>query len=320
MCRSLVVLLIACGAVGLAGPAAAQQTVTGLSGNNLVTFQTSAPGTFTGTVAVTGLTPGDALVAIDYRPAGAGVQSTTPELVGIGYNSLAGTARVYTLNTATGQATSVNPNTLTIGAGLSQVTADFNPTPDAIRVVTSAASPANNNFRFPNGGRGTLQTDTPLVVANPSDLPNVPDIRATAYSRNVAGGGPNGRTTLYEIDAANNALVTQGSVDFFAGSGVSPNTGSLGRVATLSGITGASVVDLDIFSTSGADRGTAYISNGTVFFTLDLDTGVATSLGTLAGGISDFAVLVTPVPEPGSLLLIGAVAAGAIRTVRRRRT
>lgn len=275
-------------------------TVTGLSGGNLVTFDSATPGSFTNSVGVNGLTSGDTLVAIDYRPADG-------RLIGLGYNSTAGTARVYTLDTSTGLATSINTNPLSIGANLSVVTADFNPTANAIRVVTSAGT--GNNLRITMGGAGVLAMDTDL---NPGPA----SILATAYSYNVAGGGAgNGRTTLYEINGGN--LVTQGSVDFSAsGGGTSPNSGTLTTVAALSGFTGTAV-DLDIYSDSAASPGTAYLSNGTSFYTLNLSTGAATSLGTLQSGITDFAVI----PEPSSTMLIGAAFSGlALMRGNRRRS
>lgn len=278
------------------GGVASAISVTGLAGSNLVTFDSATPGVFSNSVAVSGLTAGDSLVAIDYRPADG-------RLIGVGYNSAAGTARVYTLDTSTGLATSINLNTLSIGTGLSQVTADFNPTANAIRVVTSSGT--GNNLRITMAGAGALALDSDL---NPGPA----SIRATAYSFNVAGGGASGRTTLYEINGNN--LVSQGSVDFFTGSGTSPNTGTLTTIAALSGINGANVVDLDIYSTSASDPGTAYISDGAAFYTLNLATGQATSLGNLQSGITDFAII----PEPSAAILVAGATLGAAGLRRRR--
>ena len=292
-------------AFGGASAVSSAATVTGLFGNSLFTFDSATPGVFANTVGVTGLTAGDSLVAIDYRP-------VDGKLVGFGYNASSGTARVYTLDTGTGLATSINANTLSIGVGLSVVTADFNPTANALRVVTGGFP--NNNFRIGTAATGALATDTALSSSDPNlDFPSA--IVATAYSRNVAGGGPNGRTTLFEIDGVNNSLVIQGSMDFFAGGGGdSPNNGNLTEVIGLTGINGGDIEDLDIFSTSGNDVGTAFVTDGLSFFGLDLTTGVATSNGMLQSAITDFAVI----PEPSGVLLFGVASMGALFGRRRR--
>ena len=271
--------------------------------NTLVSFDSATPGTILNTVTLSGLTGGDAVVGIDYRPID-GV------LIGLGYNSSTGTARVYSITTA-GVATSINANTLTLGTGLVRVTADFNPTANAIRVVTSAAT--TNDLRITTGGTGAQANDTDLNPANAG-------IRSTAYSRNNAGGGTSGATTLYEIDGINNALVTQGSIDFFTGSGTSPNTGTLTTAATLTGVTGSSIVGFDIFNapgTAAGSAGTAFVATSTALSTLNLATGAATPNGTIGTGLT--IVDIAAVPEPGSVLLSGLAAAGFACSVRRRR-
>ncbi|HUP79967.1 MAG TPA: DUF4394 domain-containing protein [Pirellula sp.] len=267
------------------------------STNALVTFDSATPGTILSNIAVSGLTAGDSLVGIDYRPADG-------QFVGLGYNSGTGAARVYALNG--GVATSIN--TLALGPGLNRITADFNPTANALRVVTSAAT----NFRAPTGGTGALTPDANINGGNNTG------ILATAYSRNNAGGGTSGATTLYAIDGTN--LVTQGSIDFFTGSGTSPNTGTLSTVAALSGVTGSSIVGFDIFNapgTAAGSPGTAFIATNNALFSLNLVTGAASSLGTVGGGFT--IVDIAAVPEPSSLAFASLAIAGVIAGYRRRR-
>lgn len=288
---------------GFLGDARAAIITALTSANSLVTINSTMPGNNITTVGVTGLTVGDVLVGIDYRP-------LDSSLIGLGYNAATGTARVYSI-TSGGFATSINVNTLNIGLNLNRVTADFNPTANALRIVTSATT--GNNLRIPTGGTGALvTTDGDLNAANTG-------IRATAYSRNNAGGGTSGATTLYEIDGTNNSLVTQGSIDFFTGSGTSPNTGTLTAVAALTGVTGSSVVGFDIESlpgTAAASPGNAFLATNRELFSLNLTTGAASSLGNFAAGttILDIAA----VPEPGSIALCGLALSGLAFRFRRR--
>ncbi len=314
--RSLFILVTAVAATLVRPTEVKAATATALIDNagtlQLLNFDTATPGTLIGSaLTLSGLGVNETLVGIDYRP-------LDSVLVGLGYNSVTGAAKVYSISLSTGVLTSINANTLTLATGITRLTMDFNPTANAVRVVTSAAT--SNNLRIPTGGTGVLTTDTDLNPANAG-------IRATAYSRDNAGGGTSGATTLYEIDGTNNALVSQGSVDFFTGSGgTSPNTGTLTTVGTLTGVTGSAVVGFDIFNalgTAASSPGTAYLATGPgAFLTLSLGTTAASSVGTIGGtytAVRDIAVQ-TPVPEPGSLALLGLTALGfAGRRVRARR-
>ncbi|MEO6741322.1 MAG: DUF4394 domain-containing protein [Chthoniobacteraceae bacterium] len=168
-------------------------TLLGFCGKADAVGITRLTNTNTNAVTLSGITGGDAVVGIDYRP-------IDGLLIGPGYNSATGTARVYSI-TAAGVATSINGNTLTLGTGLARVTADFNPFANAIRIVTSGAGGANstafgnNNFRIGTGGTGALVTAAGDL--NPANT----GIRATAYSCNNAGGGTSGATTLMKLTA-----------------------------------------------------------------------------------------------------------------------
>lgn len=293
-------MVFACGLIGDARAAIITALTTA---NTLVTIDSAAPGTNINTVGISGLIGSDVLVGIDFRP-------VDFSLIGFGYNSVAGTSHVYSINPSTGAATSININPLNIGTGLSRVTADFNPTANALRVVTSSTT--SNNLRIPAGGTGALTTDTDLNPANTG-------MRATAYSRNNPGGGTSGATTLYEIDGTNNALVTQGSVDFFTGSGTSPNTGTLTTVGGLTGVTGSTLVGFEILNLSGtaaSSPGNAFLATSGSLFSLNLATGAATSLGSFAIGTNILDI--TAVPEPGSIALCGIALAGLAFRARKR--
>ena len=293
--------------LGLIGNAEAVQ-ITGLTtAGTLVTFDSATPGTINSTVTLSGIFGGDSVLGIDYRP-------IDGLLIGLGYNSTNGATHVYSI-TSGGAATVIN--TMTLVPGLARVTADFNPTANAIRVVTSGAP--GNNLRIPTGGTGALTLDSDL---NP---PNT-GIRATAYSRNNAGGGTAGATTLYEIDGTNNALVSQGSVDFFVGSGTSPNSGTITSIGALVGVVGSAIVGFDIFNapgTAASSQGNAFVATSTALFSLSLGgggppAGTATVLGAFGGG-NTIVDIATVVPEPASLTLCGLAVVAFAGFGRKRR-
>ena len=101
------------------------QSFTGLLNTNaLYNFNAATPGVGT-IVSVTGLSAGEVLSAIDYRP-------IDQSLIGISYMTATGVAHVYSINPITGMATSINANSISLGGGLARITADFNPTANAI--------------------------------------------------------------------------------------------------------------------------------------------------------------------------------------------
>ena len=137
----------------LSGPAALEAGPVAyvLSNNSLIAIDTASPGAAGAPVTVTGLTAGDTLVGIDFRP-------QNGFLYGLGFNSVTGTVTVYHVSHRTGQATAVgNPAAFVQADGVTPAPVqgiafgfDFNPTVDRIRVVTDAGQ----NFRLDPEHRG----------------------------------------------------------------------------------------------------------------------------------------------------------------------
>jgi Domain of unknown function (DUF4394)/Calx-beta domain len=245
-------------------------TLLGLtSANELVTFDSNTPGTFSSTTAVTGLQAGESLLGIDFRPANG-------LLYGVG-----STGRLYTINPATGAATQVGPGTFAVPLSGTAFGVDFNPAVDRLRVV----SDADLNLRInpdtaavvdgdPNTA-GT-QPDTPLAyTAGEANTGQNPNVVGEAYTNNFAGTTS---TTLYGIDSNLDLLVLQGSP---GGAPTSPNSGQLFTVGPL-GVNTSDLVGFDI-----AADGTAFAAltvNGVSgLYAINLTTGAAALVANFTG-------------------------------------
>jgi hypothetical protein len=266
-----------------AGPASAAETAVGLTTANpstLVTFPVDDPGAATPATInfpnIDGgiLGPDTNLIGLDHRPRGGALYAQATR----------GTVYVLTPAAAAGQfnATAVNVTPFVspfFSSFLNDFGFGFNPAADAIRVVEEESL----NFRFsPNSGNA-LERDESL---NPGD----PRIVAADYT-NSFDGAPS--TTLYDIDSGSDRLFTQGSV---GGTPVSPNTGNLIDVGPL----GVDTTDNAGFDIAQA-TGTAYASfelagspGSSVLHTLNLSTGAATPVGTIAGGVPLESLSVVP--------------------------
>ncbi len=215
--------------------------------NQIVTFDTSTPASLTSVVAITGLQPAEDALAIDLRPA-------TGQIYLLG-----STSRLYVVNPATGIATAVGAPFTPALSGTA-FGFDFNPTADRIRVV----SDTGQNLR--------LNPDTGAVAGIDTALnPGAPHIVASAYSNNVAGATS---TTLYAIDSATNQLYVQSP----------PNNGVLTPVGVPFGVDTTDSVGFDI--SANDNRAYVIVTVGGIsgLITINLTTGVAAPVGTMAGG------------------------------------
>lgn len=253
--------------------------------NNLISFDSDLPGVIRSLISVTGLTAGQTLAGMDFRPA-------TGELFGLGYNNTTGEARLYTIDLITGLATPVGTAAVTLEAGMGKIGFDFNPTVDRIRVTGSN----NANYRLnPNtGGIAATDADLAFAAGDPNSASN-PSIGAVAYTNSYIGATT---TTLYNYDDSLNVLTTQ----------VPPNNGVLNTVGS-TGLTlnlADATADMDIYFDTTSNSNLAYLSAniGSLvqdnFYSLNLGTGTATLIGKIGFGIpvNDIAVFIERfVPE-----------------------
>lgn len=228
---------------------------------------------------VIGLTPGDRVLGLDVRPA-------TGTLYGQGYNSSTSQNYVVQLNFDVkpagfdGQA-SFSP----IGARYNSTGAffgyDFNPTVDRIRVI----SDANDNKRINPDNGAALQDGLIKYAAGDRNAGRDANAVGAGYLPAPFGG----TTTLYDIEANQDVLVTQNP----------PNDGTLNTIGSL-GVNTTDVVGFDIRkggsdggsysgSSSGSGDYTAYAalqrqgSTSSGLYRIDLRSGKASFVGTIGG-------------------------------------
>lgn len=266
------------------------------SSTSLVGFNSATPGTITATLPVTGLLPGDGLVAIDTRPA-------TGQLYAFGNSNL------YTINALTGAATYVATTSTPVPFGFDMA---FDPVSGALRIVANRTQNVSVN---PITGATTVNG---TLAYAPGDVHagSVPYIGAIAYTNQDV---PNPTSTqLYGIDLALGALVQ-----------IDPDGGTL-RTVGAAGVPFASFGGFDITGVGNVGYVTSAMNPGIVNFdSIDLATGAARVIGPTQGGslaVLDIAEAqvgspAAVVPEPFSLqllafALISLIAARQYRNVR----
>lgn len=198
------------GAIGLAVQQPASAAVIALSGNgtSLLRFAANTPGATT-SVTITGITLGESLVGIDFRPA-------TGQLFALGINPAMDNGTLYRIDPQTGAANVIGtagsikyvgadgitavdlPDPATMGYGF-----DFNPRVDLIRVTTSSGL----NLRIrPDGApfdaNASINGDNPDGAINGA----VTGVDGSAYTNSVAGAAV---TTLYNLSSATSQLTIQ---------------------------------------------------------------------------------------------------------------
>ena len=264
------------------GPIRVEKAVAITVTNRLIKFNAGQPGRILFSQPVTGLQPGEQVLGIDYRVA--------KDML----YALGSSGRLYTLDEDTAVAKPVGEPFAARLEG-TEFGFDFNPVVDRIRVVSNTGQnlrlhPDTGAVVDANADTPGLQTDGKLAyAASDAQAGKTPAIVGAAYSYNKA----NPRiTTNYALDATAGTLVTQGSREGVTPT-VSPNTGSLFTVGSLRQSFQNAAFDIQAVSDiafaslnagSGASR----------WVTIDLQTGAATSLGTVGGGEAVRAIALEP--------------------------
>jgi hypothetical protein len=227
------------------------------------------------TIPISGVTAGQRLVGIDFRPANG-------QLYALGYNAGTTSVQLYTLNTSTGAATSVAAAfTLDLGTATDEIAFDFNPLADRIRVVSTN----DVNVRL-NPITGTLAVTDPNV-AYASGTPANPAVSAVAYTNSFAGTTS---TVLYDIDRANNGIL---SIE-------NQTTGVLTVVSNTITFNGfpfgpPKTVGLDIYYNPGTGQNEGFLTEVTPggssnFYRLNLATGAAIRSGNTVPAIYGYEI------------------------------
>jgi hypothetical protein len=232
--------------------------VYGLSANNeLLAFNAKNPNVFTSTKPITGLGSGEKLLSIDFRPA-------TGELYAVSSAS-----KFYIINTttATSRAVSTTAFSPVISGAIASI--DFNPTVDRIRLVTSTGQ----NLR--------LNPENGVIAATDTSIATTASISGIAYTNSKSGAAS---TILYDLDLTSGKLFKQDP----------PNNGTLVEVGSLGlTFTGQAAFDINPENTVALMAATSGGQNA--LYTVDLNTGKASSIGTLSQKVVDLAIPTNPV-------------------------
>jgi hypothetical protein len=229
--------------------------------NQLISFDVRRPEQLRSIRNISGLPAGVSLVGIDFRP-------KTGDLYGVGSNSV-----VYRVNpqTAIAIAENVAPGTppmdvpFTPALNGTKFGIDFNPAPDAIRVVSNT----QQNLR--------LSPDAGAVLGVDSNLnPGMPEVVGAAYTNSTFSFTQPAATAvqLYVLDRAQNQVCLQNP----------PNAGTLTMCQPLDGVklsrdTGWDIAGPDDigYLTTNDRRGRATL------YTVDETTGDTSTIGRIGG-------------------------------------
>ena len=217
--------------------------------NTLISFDPSNPADASST-EVTGVE--GFLLGIDTRPANGAIYSIDTQ------------NNIYTIDAESGEATYVSTLDTPFEGGIISGF-DFNPVADRLRLVGDN----DQDFRI-NVDTGEVTVDGMLAFADGDVSDGVnPNVTGAAYTNAFAGTDS---TQLYDIDTLLDDLLLQNP----------PNDGTLVTVGDL-GIDVDPLAGFDIVSSENGDNAAFAVTNSTLY-SIELDTGVASSIGEIGSG------------------------------------
>jgi len=234
-------------------------------------YNAKAPATVESSITINGLSAGERLISIDFRPA-------TMQLYGLSTNS-----RLYTISLINGNVTAIGTAPFTPALASTVANIDFNPTVDRIRLVTHTGQ----NLR--------LHPETGAVVATDGNINGGtnPAITSIAYTNSRSGATT---TDLFDIDISQKKLYKQNP----------PNDGTLAEVGNL-GINFFGKGGFDISPDNMVSLATFTQTEKTRLYTINLSSGAATYINEMAANLIDIAIPTAPVAygvDEANMLLI----------------
>lgn len=213
--------------LALNGPATLQALAL-TADNRLHAFDPAAPNTITATMPITGLTAGDTVLGIDFRPKD-----------GMLY-ALSSGGRLYTVDPASGAATlratlEADPTDTSMPyAGLTapRYTVDFNPVADRLRAIGSDGQNLRIAVETVTTGATTVTAGRTITDGAVNRVGTPASVVASAYTNSFAGTTA---TALYNLDETSDQLTLQNP----------PNDGTQVNVGAV-GLDLAGAVGLDI--------------------------------------------------------------------------
>lgn len=274
------------------------------SNGQLASFNRTEPSVVRTSVQISGVLSGDTLLGMDFRP-------RDGQLYAIARTTPGNGGRLYTINTTTGVATAgavltpaatptANGPFTTLDAAATSFAVDFNPVPDALRVI----SDTGQNLRiFVASATGRTAGETFLDGTTNTSAPTA-DISGAAYTNSFDGTTT---TRLLNIDTAGDNLTFQNP----------PNDGTQVVVAPL-GVNATGTAGFDIDARN--NRGFALLNvGGSVSFysiaipdsTTTLPVTPATNAATLVGSVNVAGIVgmaLAPADAPQAFALDGNTA------------